>query len=145
MKDKQLDLFIAEVVDVTDHTETKTCAYCREVLPATPEYFSSNVAYNGKIYLKNSCRACRSKTHSVVHYLRKTSPPPSKSCDCCGQSFKGMSTRDIHLDHCKETDTFRGWLCKNCNVGLGMLGDDIKGLELALAYLNKHKDRLDNG
>ena len=145
MKDNQLDLFIAEVVDVTDHTETKTCAYCREVLPATPEYFSSNVAYNGKTYLKNSCRACRSKTHSVVHYLRKTSPPPSKSCDCCGQSFKGMSTRDVHLDHCKETDTFRGWLCKNCNVGLGMLGDDIKGLELALAYLNKHKDRLDNG
>ena len=35
--------------------------------------------------------------------------------------------------------------CKNCNVGLGHLGDSIEGLELALQYLKKADGRNDEG
>ena len=56
-------------------------------------------------------------------------------CECCGRvSGKGI----LHLDHCHKTHTFRGWLCMGCNRGIGYLGDGIKGVELALAYLRKN-------
>jgi len=41
------------------------------------------------------------------------------------------------LDHDHETGAFRGWLCRNCNSGLGFLGDNAEGLGGALMYLNQ--------
>jgi len=29
------------------------------------------------------------------------------------------------LDHCHDTDTFRGYICKHCNDGLGGFKDDL--------------------
>ena len=29
----------------------------------------------------------------------------------------------------------RGWLCNNCNTGLGAMGDNIEGLKKAMRYL----------
>lgn len=43
--------------------------------------------------------------------------------------------RPMHLDHCHATGAFRGWLCHTCNLALGHLGDNISGLEKAIAYL----------
>lgn len=43
----------------------------------------------------------------------------------------------IVIDHNHKTGLFRGGLCGNCNVGIGMLGDNIEGLEKALAYLKR--------
>jgi len=42
-----------------------------------------------------------------------------------------------YLDHCHDTDVFRGWLCHRCNVGIGFLGDTLEGLNKAIAYLEK--------
>ena len=41
------------------------------------------------------------------------------------------------LDHCHETGDFRGWLCKKCNTGLGLLGDNVTELSRAIKYLSK--------
>jgi hypothetical protein len=41
------------------------------------------------------------------------------------------------LDHNHETGKFRGWLCDNCNTGIGKLGDTVEGLERAIAYLKR--------
>ena len=38
-------------------------------------------------------------------------------------------------DHDHETGEIRGRLCRPCNLGLGMLGDDEPSLLRALAYL----------
>jgi hypothetical protein len=55
-------------------------------------------------------------------------------CECCGgpPGSKGMC-----LDHDKRTNKIRGWLCQKCNTGIGLLGDDVAGLERAIAYLQK--------
>lgn len=50
-------------------------------------------------------------------------------CVICG------AKRHLHLDHDHKTGRFRGVLCSKHNNGLGFLGDDIEGLEAALAYL----------
>lgn len=55
---------------------------------------------------------------------------PSR-CDICGKI--GI----ICFDHCHKTAKFRGWICKNCNFALGLVGDDIKILKKMINYLRK--------
>lgn len=39
------------------------------------------------------------------------------------------------LDHCHETGKWRGVLCRDCNIGLGMFKDDPDNLINAIVYL----------
>jgi hypothetical protein len=55
-------------------------------------------------------------------------------CECCG-GLPGKKA--LSLDHCHASNEFRGWLCDRCNAGIGMLGDDIKGLMNAVRYLER--------
>lgn len=55
-------------------------------------------------------------------------------CECCGGPDNG---RALAMDHCHESGAFRGWLCVQCNVGIGALGDNEAGLERALTYLRR--------
>jgi len=45
----------------------------------------------------------------------------------------------IYRDH--ESGTVRGILCRKCNLGLGLLGDNVESLSRALAYLSKGEPR----
>jgi hypothetical protein len=47
-----------------------------------------------------------------------------------------------HVDHCHKTGDVRGILCSRCNVGIGMLGDDVERMLAAAEYLRKHKSVL---
>ena len=60
-------------------------------------------------------------------------------CALCSKTFPGFKQNQLHIDHCHETNKVRGLLCMQCNVGLGMLGDNIEGLERALDYLRRTK------
>lgn len=55
------------------------------------------------------------------------------SCGCCGRDLDKVGA--VHLDHDHSTGVASGYLCSRCNNGLGMLGDDIEGIERALSYL----------
>lgn len=53
-------------------------------------------------------------------------------CECCN---KPPGQKSLALDHDHETGKFRGWLCGNCNLGIGKLGDNSHGIIRALNYL----------
>jgi hypothetical protein len=58
-------------------------------------------------------------------------------CGICGTPHTDKPYGRLNVDHCHETGKVRGVLCSPCNTGLGNLGDDIKSVKLALAYLEK--------
>jgi|HubBroStandDraft_6_1064221.scaffolds.fasta_scaffold186841_2 hypothetical protein len=55
------------------------------------------------------------------------------ACQCCGKV--PTNKYGTCLDHDHGTGDFRGWLCHQCNTGIGSLGDDLDGLRRAIAYL----------
>jgi recombination endonuclease VII len=44
-------------------------------------------------------------------------------------------TKSLAIDHDHATGEIRGLLCSSCNSGIGKLGDNLEGLERAVAYL----------
>lgn len=76
----------------------------------------------------------------MLAYYRKrkgipeaTRPAPL-NCESCA---KLLVQGRFHLDHCHLTGKFRGWLCNQCNMGIGALGDCIEGLQQAIKYLQR--------
>ena len=62
-------------------------------------------------------------------------------CECCGRAKKLKFDHDHDHDHDHNhdhsTEKFRGWLCDQCNTGIGKLGDNLVGLQRAVDYLNE--------
>ena len=56
-------------------------------------------------------------------------------CRCCGKYLK-WDCRDTVTDHCHDTGRVRGILCRSCNMAIGQLGDDLRGVKQAVAYLS---------
>lgn len=57
----------------------------------------------------------------------------NKNCRIC----KAPVDRFV-VDHDHKTNTFRGLICRNCNIGLGLFKDSPKTLVRAAAYLRRH-------
>lgn len=67
-------------------------------------------------------------------------------CAGCGESPPFAGGKDLHIDHdhrcCPNGGRScaacrRGLLCPNCNMGLGLLGDDPARLEALAAYVRQ--------
>lgn len=132
----QLELFYIEKPKRNKDGLTKVCRYCKEELNI--EYF--NLRYKGFETDTNRgrdhvCRECTREAAQKVRVLKGTAPPKplDNLCQCCG-----IEVESFYFDHCHETDEFRGWICRSCNVGIGFLDDSLEGVEKALAYLKRH-------
>jgi hypothetical protein len=56
-------------------------------------------------------------------------------CRVCSVPLHRTGMSSCNIDHCHETGRVRGLLCRACNRGIGLLGDDPLRLELAARYL----------
>jgi len=65
--------------------------------------------------------------------LAESSKPTA--CEVCGPS-----KRRIVFDHCHATGKFRGWICHQCNLVLGLVNDDPQILQGLITYLGKNLD-----
>lgn len=45
----------------------------------------------------------------------------------------------LSIDHCHETNKFRGLLCEDCNHGLGHFRDNIEVMQAAIVYLERSR------
>jgi hypothetical protein len=57
-------------------------------------------------------------------------------CAICGISQEDLGyTLEIDYDH--NTGKVRGLLCRKCNLGIGMFGEDVENINKAIKYLEK--------
>ncbi len=64
-------------------------------------------------------------------------------CEVCGVRFsKGRGPTYRNVDHCHTHDTYRGVICRNCNIALGLVNDDPKILQSLIEYINQHNKTL---
>ena len=100
--------------------------------------------FSGEI--KRKCKSCRKKQLELVVHLRTlhTYPDENYLCPICQRDIKEIGRKGQKklqswvLDHCHKTETFRGWICGNCNTGLGGLKDCIERVKRAEIYLKDH-------
>jgi len=60
-------------------------------------------------------------------------------CQICKSSSPGKRRKAWSLDHDHTTGTLRGFLCSDCNIGLGSFKDNIESLSNAIDYLSQYK------
>lgn len=134
--------------------DKKRCTKCHAVKRLTAFSLSSK-ALDGRL---SSCRTCRSQhtknwqKHNLVKYKAKQKQfkygitPEMEAalytkqegvCAICGKRPPGPLT----IDHDHESGMVRGLLCRRCNSGLGLLGDNITVLSHALNYLEQAAER----
>lgn len=154
----QLNMF-DETIELTrqleEGDEAYTCNKCEQRLPpeafhtyalnvlramADPDVKSTTVGSGGGN--ATCCKECKKEYNRSRNAANKKAPPKPTGdtfvCQCC------FNVRDIKLlrfDHDNVTDSFRGWICNNCNVAIGGLGDTVEGVQKALDYLNRHNER----
>jgi hypothetical protein len=91
-------------------------------------------------HLREKSRAWRKANPELVKKygwrtrgLPEPTRPQPPTCEIC--SRPEIRAQSLSLDHCHKTGKFRGWLCSNCNTGLGKFDDNVTGLRRAVAYL----------
>lgn len=88
-------------------------------------------------YTANPDKAARYKETTRQAVCRKWrgaavyDPPKWGMCPICNYE------RLLVYDHDHKTDAFRGWICNNCNFGLGHFKDSPEILHKAADYLRR--------
>lgn len=139
----------------------KQCRACRKVKARSEFYLRKASSKHGKDTHRIWCKDCEasgnksSRTRNsryrkqymlkekygitVEDYNDLLSKQEGRCAICRRLPIEDPMGHDLAVDHDHETGRIRGLLCRHCNIGIGKLGDNISGLELALAYLRKHE------
>lgn len=135
---KQKELFDLEVPKFEDGIMCKNCG----VVQPTEQF---QQMASGEI--KRKCRSCARNQSRLIKELREAHPYPNDNYNCpiCQRELEEIAQhgqtrlQNWVLDHCHTTETFRGWVCHHCNVGLGAFNDNVDRVRKAVEYLEKHE------
>lgn len=95
---------------------------------------------------RSVCKECRKKdkpfpqapTKLRREYESKHPRPAvgdSFYCKVCERTMIVQKNRDICLDHNHQTGEIRGYICNDCNTGIGKLKDSVSMLKRAIKWL----------
>jgi hypothetical protein len=115
-------------------TECSVCGVTKDNTEFS--FYKERKTSNGyRLMVNTNCRCCQKLRRTELSKLKKLhkAPPYGTPCDLCDKPV----FRNWQLDHDHNTGKIRGWLCKQCNTGLGNLGDNLESLQKAVDYLKK--------
>tara|TARA_R110001583_G_scaffold55112_1_gene167906 strand:- start:4 stop:495 length:492 start_codon:yes stop_codon:yes gene_type:complete len=139
---EQLSLFYELQDEVEIYTDTRVCIECYEEKPLKEFEFSMG-SHQG---VRGNCKKCRNRSRSIREAYRKKNGQPDKNykCPICDRKKEewvsaSRAGQSWAVDHCHKTEVVRGYLCHNCNAGLGLLKDDINNLEKGIQWLRRNE------
>tara|TARA_R110002110_G_C12999224_1_gene675609 strand:+ start:24 stop:560 length:537 start_codon:yes stop_codon:yes gene_type:complete len=134
-KDHENVYFRGEIKIAGKEDDIQECKECHKILPAIA-FTSAHKRSDGASVLKKICRECCTVLAAERWAIKKNAPPKPDHCDNCHKNKK------VELDHIHGTTKIRGWLCRNCNSGIGGLGDDLEGVLRGAIYLEKDESKI---
>ena len=121
---------------VGKETDLQECKECNKLLPLTA-FTTQVLRSDGAWHLKKICRQCHTINKKETYEVRKNATPKPERCACCHKKVE-----KLQVDHIHGSTTFRGWLCRACNTGMGKLGDNLEGVLQAAVYLENDKNKI---
>tara|TARA_R110000868_G_scaffold238623_1_gene493102 strand:- start:85 stop:519 length:435 start_codon:yes stop_codon:yes gene_type:complete len=140
-KQQVLDLFDEQIYHCEDGLECNNCGIVQPI---------NNFQHMLAGEIKRKCRTCSRNQSALLKHLKKKHLYPADDyvCTICERGIdeigrKGQKRlQNWVVDHCHDTETFRGWLCHHCNVGLGSFADNLDRLKRAATYLESHERKV---
>jgi Recombination endonuclease VII len=106
--------------------------FCKPCLLQKTQKWRNN---NPEELLQSQRRTRRKREYGVTREdYNKMLLEQNNECAICQISIG----HEASVDHDHDTGQVRGLLCRNCNVGIGMLQDNSKILKSATKYLEKY-------
>ena len=105
----------------------KECRVCHTEKPRSefPKHKHSHDGFDSR------CRVCKqTQARLRAAYKRVHPTPPPGACPMCHKY-----TASWVLDHAHDTDEMRGYICNNCNLGLGHFDDSPEFLDRAAQWI----------
>ena len=135
-KDHGIFHYRGEIKIAGKETGTQECKECHEILPLIA--FTTHIQRgDGAYILRKICRECDTIDKREQREVKKNAPPKPECCDCCHKK-----TKKLQLDHKHGTLIFKGWVCTDCNSGIGKLRDNLEGVLRGALYLEKDKNKI---
>ena len=129
-----------------EEIQSKICVKCKKDKP-----LSAYTTASGGNYKRTECLECSKILTKRREKFKEIygNPPSDYCCPICHRNSlqvkgKGGNAGEWCVDHNHETGEFRGWLCHDCNRGLGGFKDNIEFLERAIKYSKKPYKLLDS-
>ena len=99
---------------------------------------SDEAKENKKIY--NRARSRRYHSGFLPEEFQEKLKIQNNKCAIC--KIDSKTSVVWHADHDHDTGQKRGILCQKCNMGIGLLGEDIEILEQAIMYIKKYQNEM---
>lgn len=116
------------------HYAEKPCRFCKQTFSPTSSRDSvCRTCVPDDIPVKRSRLLCYGITYAQYLDLLERQ---QHRCGICGRHLKGLSSKEVHIDHCHTTNVVRGVLCITCNSHLAAI-EDVTWRERAETYLQQ--------
>ena len=123
-------------------SETKICSIC-QVRKSIFKFEKNQRTISGKVSRRGGCKECRKHKKPIPtgkknEYI-KINPPPNIGenfhCPVCERNMIKQYSNQVVLDHNHKTGEIRGWICRDCNSAIGMLGESTSILKRCIKWL----------
>lgn len=116
------------------------CAYKNHRKNQNNAYKNLTSEQRDELYFKKHSKRVLKKYALTLEEYNTMLEAQNHSCAICHCAQKMAQTTKMYVDHSHITGKVRGLLCHKCNTGIGMLNDDLKTIENAVAYLKKYEN-----
>jgi len=97
-------------------------------------YYRNRFTSDGmRLRVNTNCLSCQKTRASELRKAKKNAPSRPEFCDACGKV--PPTEKNWQVDHDHISGEFCGWLCKDCNVGFGKLGDTAVSISKVFRYI----------